>query len=250
VVKNVTGYDLAKLYTGALGTLGVIEGAWLRLKPRAERVLGLLASVADPSAALAACRRVARLGSASCAAVLDRSLLGEEGRSERGLALGIELAGAASLIEREAAWLHAEFGAEPEQGDLLPRLRAWHAEPPSPSFLRVRLSCRSSALPRTFEILRRAGAGVLAYPESSLLWARFPLAPETDEAAAARPLRALREALREAAGSALLEALPEWLAQGRDVFGDAPAALPLLRALKARFDPSGVLNPGRFAARI
>ena len=34
VVKNVTGYDLAKLYTGSLGALGVITGAWLRLRPR------------------------------------------------------------------------------------------------------------------------------------------------------------------------------------------------------------------------
>jgi glycolate oxidase FAD binding subunit len=33
VVKNVTGYDLAKLYTGSFGSLGVIESAWLRLRP-------------------------------------------------------------------------------------------------------------------------------------------------------------------------------------------------------------------------
>jgi len=253
VVKNVTGYDLAKLYTGSLGTLGVIEGAWLRLKPRAERVLGLLAPVADSAAALTACARVARLSSASCAAVVDRSLLGvvaEGARATAGVALVIELAGEASLVEREAGWLAAELGAEPGKQDGARVLRAWHAEPPAASFLRVRLSCRRSAFPRTFEILRRAGAGVVAYPESCLLWARFPLDPEADEAAAARPLRAVREALREGAGSALMEALPEWLAQGRDVFGDAPAAPLLLRALKAKFDPSGVLNPGRFAAGI
>src|SRR5262245_44284228 len=41
VVKNVTGYDMAKLYVGSLGAIGVITGAWLRLapKPEVERVL-------------------------------------------------------------------------------------------------------------------------------------------------------------------------------------------------------------------
>lgn len=33
VVKNVTGYDLAKLYCGSFGSLAVICGAWLRLRP-------------------------------------------------------------------------------------------------------------------------------------------------------------------------------------------------------------------------
>ena len=33
VVKNVTGYDLAKLYCGSFGTLAILTGAWLRLRP-------------------------------------------------------------------------------------------------------------------------------------------------------------------------------------------------------------------------
>ncbi|HME72136.1 MAG TPA: FAD-binding oxidoreductase, partial [Myxococcota bacterium] len=134
VVKNVTGYDLAKLYTGSLGTLGVIEGAWLRLKPRAERVLGLLAPVADTAAALSACARVARLSSASCAALVDRSLLGAvaEGAPGRaGIALVVELAGGASVVEREAGWLGAELGARPGSNDVASVLRAWHDEPPA-----------------------------------------------------------------------------------------------------------------------
>jgi glycolate oxidase FAD binding subunit len=34
VVKNVAGYDLPKLFAGSLGTLGVIEQATLRCRPR------------------------------------------------------------------------------------------------------------------------------------------------------------------------------------------------------------------------
>jgi len=253
VVKNVTGYDLPKLYTGSLGTLGVIESAWLRLRPRAERVLGLLAPGRDCVAALEACAWVARLSSARCVALVDRCLLegvGEAAPLRAGVGLVIELAGEAPVVEREAGRLRAELGADPGKDEVVGSLRAVHAEPPAGSFVRMRLSCRRAALARVLDGLRRAGAAVLAYPEAGLVWARFPLEPEADEVAAGHLLRALREALREGEGSALLEALPDWLAQGRDVFVDAPAALPLLRALKAKFDPWGVLNPGRFAARL
>lgn len=38
VVKNVAGYDLMKLHTGALGTLGVITQVTLKVKPKPEMV--------------------------------------------------------------------------------------------------------------------------------------------------------------------------------------------------------------------
>jgi FAD/FMN-containing dehydrogenase len=34
------------------------------------------------------------------------------------------------------------------------------------------------------------------------------------------------------------------------MFGEIGAAGSIMRALKERFDPGGVLNPGRFAGRI
>ncbi|HEY7832452.1 MAG TPA: FAD-binding oxidoreductase, partial [Ktedonobacterales bacterium] len=49
VVKNVAGYDLPKLYTGALGTLGVVVAATFRLYPlpAASRTVAL--TVPDPA---------------------------------------------------------------------------------------------------------------------------------------------------------------------------------------------------------
>ena len=43
VVKNVTGYDLDKLYTGSLGTLGIIIEATFKLAPLAAESGGLMA---------------------------------------------------------------------------------------------------------------------------------------------------------------------------------------------------------------
>ena len=35
-----------------------------------------------------------------------------------------------------------------------------------------------------------------------------------------------------------------------DVFGPEPGTVPLMRALKARFDPGRLLAPGRFLGRL
>ena len=47
VVKNVAGYDLSKLYTGSLGTLGVIAEANFRLHPIRETARTVLLEVDD-----------------------------------------------------------------------------------------------------------------------------------------------------------------------------------------------------------
>ena len=47
----------------------------------------------------------------------------------------------------------------------------------------------------------------------------------------------------------VIEELPEGAPGDLDVFRSA-ANLDLMRTLKDRFDPLGILNPGRFAGRI
>src|SRR5262249_25558427 len=54
VVKNVAGYDMGKLYTGSLGTLGIIAQVTLRVRPLPEcrEVLVSNPAVGDVVAAL------------------------------------------------------------------------------------------------------------------------------------------------------------------------------------------------------
>ncbi|HET9220338.1 MAG TPA: FAD-binding oxidoreductase, partial [Terriglobia bacterium] len=60
VVKNVTGYDLAKLYTGSLGSLAVIAEISFKLRPRFEKTVTAVAefeSMADAVHVLNALRK-------------------------------------------------------------------------------------------------------------------------------------------------------------------------------------------------
>jgi glycolate oxidase FAD binding subunit len=238
VVKNVTGYDLAKLLVGSYGTLGVIEWAWLRLRPAPEETRVCAAPLGlgeeDDAAALAAARRP----TARAAALVDRA--GDERR------LVVELAGDAAAVAADAAALAAAHGATPAPGDALAELREAQGAGP----LRVRIAARPSGLPAAAAALRAAGGAILAYPARGLLWARFPLDGPDDERAAERALAAANEAARRAGGACLIECAPLAARVGREVFGGTAATLALERAVKRQFDPSGLLNPGRFAGGL
>jgi len=252
VVKNVTGYDLMKLQIGAHGSLGVIEAAWIRLRPRPESERTLAAALGARSDACACGVAVARRASARAVALVDARLAEAVAPSlapTAGWLLVAELAGDDALVSRDAALLAEQLGAAPASPGAIARLRALQGDTFGPIGLRFRLAVLVDRLAEVSMALGSAGGALLVYPGSGLVFARFALA-EIDGAAVDRIWRAAREAARVGGGHALLESAPAWVKQARDVFGEPPASLPIARALKARFDPGGVLNPGRFAGGL
>jgi glycolate oxidase FAD binding subunit len=238
VVKNVTGFDLNKLYTGSLGTLGVIEGAWLRLCPQPGRVALLEATLSRDAEPCAAGLVAARRASARATALLD-------GPGTEALRLVVEFAGDERAVERDVAWLEETLGAREGAPGALDDLRAGQQSAARGGGLRFRISSLATRLDAALVPLRREGADLLVHPGLGLLYGGFSVAPD-DVAAVARAFDAARAAARESGGDFVLESAPTWAKRGHDVFDGSADALRLVRALKSRFDPAGTLNPGRF----
>jgi glycolate oxidase FAD binding subunit len=246
VVKNVTGYDLAKLFVGSFGTLGVIEWAWLRLRPAPEETRVCVAPLGegpeDDAAALAAARRP----SVRAAALVDAALLGERAPGDAGRWLVIELAGDTAAVAADAEALAAATGALPFEAGVLDAVRAAQAAGP----LRVRVAALPARLPAAAARLREAGGELLLHPARGLAWARFALEGPDDERGVDRALRAATVAAAEADGARRIEEAPVAAREGREVFGGAAPTLALERAVKRQYDPAGLLNPGRFAGGL
>ncbi len=242
VVKNVTGYDLAKLYAGSLGTLGVIESAWLRLRPAPEETRTLVAVFASDASgrAFALGLEAARRDSVRAAALVSGAPAAELGAPTghaAGCVLVVECAGDPGSVARDADWLVAETGARavPEEARLLGRLRELQGS----GRLRARLAVLPSKLSRTLTPLADAGFGVIVYPGAGFVYA---VAEDVENAEALATVDAVAS---DVCADLLIEAIPDEARGARDVFGDPGAAAPLLRSLKERFDPHRILNPGR-----
>jgi len=254
VVKNVTGYDLAKLYVGSLGTLGVIERAWLRLRPLPASTHVLHGTLPEAGVALAlacarrATARVVALSTESLAA--DAPLLGSPPQPGGRFRLIVEFAGDRSATERDASWLAAQTAVE----DASPRaIDALHGLQTFASRIGVR--ARVHALPTKLDACCAAliggGARVVVNPIPGVVTAWF----EADRGDDEDPwwldrVQAVLDSTRTRSGAdVVIESQPTWATGRRDVFGGAPG-LSLMRSLKSRFDPHGILNPGRFVGAI
>ena len=245
VVKNVTGFDLAKLYTGSLGSLGIIDGAWLRLKPRAEVVQALHGWGRDRSRVLDGALRASRRSTSRAVAVASPAAAGQiEGDPSGAWHWWIELAGESAAVERDANALLEESPEAREVSSGLHEVRAFQGRCLEPGGLRARLDLVPTDLAKVSAALSKTTPVQLIYPGLGTLYAYSDTqGVESAERACfdtARPVAGQRPRSR-----VCLEALPPGAKVGRDVFSLPSGERVLLQALKQRFDPEALLNPGR-----
>jgi glycolate oxidase FAD binding subunit len=75
---------------------------------------------------------------------------------------------------------------------------------------------------------------------------RGAIEAEVVDASLLHTLRELPRLVAAEGGYAVIDSAPRHVKEQLDVWGPPPASLPLLKALKSKFDPEGILSPGRF----
>jgi glycolate oxidase FAD binding subunit len=249
VVKNVAGFDLPKIVVGSLGTLGMIATATFRLHPMPETiallrvencsgshlrrfVTGVLERRLEPAALLA----VAVGRGYELLALFEGFAAGviEQGERFAALAAGFGLVAQDAADDRAIDVLDEEVRTF---GDLRVRFTA----PPA--------ALEQLELEALEPLIRAFPASKLGlYPSLGVaFWSTYANDPE---AAAQGLLRARAAAERLGGNLVLLDAGDPAIRRAVDVFGTVPAAFPLMKRLKERFDPGGRFNRGRFLGRL
>ena len=233
VIKNVAGYDLAKLMCGALGTLGVICEVILRLHPQPAGRVTVVGRGDDARTLAHAARALARRP-------LELEALDVRWDADGGAVLARAGGHAAAAAAEVVTGVLRPAGLETklvERDEGLWATQRARQRPADSDRAVVRVSFPPAELERVLEAapsaVARAGAG--------LAWIRIE--PDVDALGALRAKLAPWPCVLLDAPAPLRAAVDPWgVAEGPE--------RALMARVKARFDPDGVCNRGRYVGRL
>jgi glycolate oxidase FAD binding subunit len=240
VIKNVAGYDLSKLMTGAFGTLGVIAQVSLRLHPLPRDTVTAYGEADDPDT-------LARVATAATHAQFEPIAVDHQWRGTQGMVF-VRFGGAASEAQaKDACRVLDEAGAETNlvhDDDDLWRDQA--ARQRSDSATVVRVSHTQSQLGALLGMLSVEGATAVGRVALGVSWVTLAATDPDDVAGAVADMRrtlAPAACVVLDAPRAVRERIDPW------GVGEGPE-LTLMRRTKERFDPRAVCNRGVYAGGI
>jgi glycolate oxidase FAD binding subunit len=235
VIKNVAGYDLAKLFAGSFGSLGFIARVALRLYPRPPAEITVRVSSNAPGDLAAAAATVAHLP-------LEMDCLDVRWDSGSGAVLA-RFAGAAPGARAEAARRalgDGGFDSESieDDGGIWAEQRAAQR---SESGVVLRVSCLPSELASILTVAHRFEGRVTGRAGLGILY--VALAGEDQDLVGA--IEEMRADLHPR--SCVVLDAPEDVRGKVGVWGEVePGLLTLTRRVKDGFDPAGICNRGIF----
>ncbi|MEO1494405.1 MAG: glycolate oxidase subunit GlcE [Pseudomonadota bacterium] len=245
VMKNVTGIDLVKLMAGSFGTLGVLSEISFKVLPAPQAVAVLTLSGLDDARAVEAMAEA--MGSPFDVSGAAHVPAGTDGAAQT----LIRVEGLEGSVAYRAEELKTQLEAISEVAiDTDPESTAstWRAIRDVEAFAGRtgavwRLSVKPTDAPGIVDALRAEMPIEALYDwVGGLVWL---VVPEENDAAAT----AIRTQIAAHGGHATLIRASAATRAAVDVFQPEPAPLAhISTGLRAKFDPKGILNPGRVSA--
>jgi glycolate oxidase FAD binding subunit len=248
VVKNVAGYDLMKVMTGAFGTLGIITDTTFKVRPQPQNYSLAITSFDDPADAMLAAGRAEQVAALSHLEVLSSGFGLEFARPGR----SVVLAGFAGTQ------LEADFHRAHISNALRRSTHVLIGEEAMANYQRLRdldftgagVVAQLAVLPADLaRCLAACGADFRAHAASGVAQILLPAERTNQEIAdAVARWRAIASATH--GQLRVLQARAEVRAN-LEMFDRPPEpATRLMRRLKLAFDPKNVFNPRCFVAGI
>ena len=229
VVKNATGYDLTRLYSGSYGTLVALAEVTLKLMALPERSATLRANVNDLTGALRVAAELRATHLPLDALAIVTGTAAERCGGSR-VSVFIRISGPGAAVGRLAKDVRGLTGASDADSEI------WHS---------------IASLPAEMDHVARAGwpsghqppdglglSDAVIYPGCGIAFLLGATEPQA--------FTAMRASVEAADGALVVErANAAWRRAVGGAWGRPRVPLAIARELKQRFDPHGVLAPGR-----
>ncbi len=273
-VKNVSGYDIGKLFIGSLGTLGIIIESTLRLLPLPEEEETYVASFSGAETAFEAVREILKSQLIpSSIEILNPRILQEiapkplTGGNDYLLVIGVE--GVNEAVLRQIKDLHEICDRyHPKQTEVLKGNEQegfWRAvrdsslklQTPFPQSVFIKIIVPISKTGQAFAfsegaarqegflcaLSSHAGSGII---QMALLFDQVGLLSDR----VVQTVDRITQHAVELGGNLMVESAPVSLRRQMKVWGREGSDVPLSRQLKSELDPFSLFSPGKFVGGI
>jgi len=267
VVKNVQGYELHRLHTGAYGTLGVISQAAFKLLPLPPEQQTVIAWFDDRETAqevgmsfvngLFLPEAISLLSGPIANATITAA---GELSSGDSWALLIRLGGGVRSIERQVNEVVGATGASGAAGYAVlndqSATAAWASldSTESESSVSIRMTSRPLITLSASDAVRQKISSDHGIDVSTICDLGFGaltvLGMVEDDTQSSAVTSSITDVVADYSGSYVIEKCALDVKLSRDVFSDVGNSIDLMRRIKNQYDPTNTLNPGRFAGKI